>query len=457
MAGRDFAYEPVASDHHVKLRLDLLSAGHLAMCYLTALGLVLVCLIVACFAPAMFQTHKGDIYQCEHLPMYRHEDCFTEEQGQTFTPTWIGALRGVGPMSQFFVISADIHGGPEHNSTASISFELRLTVSLQAEISESESKEIIAAKPLTFEVTCKAGKSLCSTVFLAYEPYVEYNKYNVMISLTNWSRIEKWISDVEIKVRSVDPEFSRYQLWVKTTFFIAALLSGLIYTYQLCRAKVQRFSSETRGLILLSVSLVVFNDPFFSYSLYHPHYWVTTASVLCVVQFICVMGFFWALVLMEVNPQSWHSCAKWLLAVGLVLMACGLATVYVYSAVLMQNDPSYRLSEFPPEIWAFTVISLCLMGAYLVFLGFQTAKALPLLSNRTVRQKFLCYVNFCIAMFAGVCVASGLFQRLPSLGSFVLIVVSTFNLYVILLQALLVPTSIRLFMPSGIELSEGSK
>lgn len=453
MAGRDFAYEPVPSDTDVKLRLDLLSACHLGLCYLGTFTLILTCIIVASFAPAMFQTHQGDIYQCEHLPPYKHEDCFGESSGLALTPTWIGTLRGVGPMSQFFVISADIYGGPDRNSS-SVDFDLSLTVSLQAQISSSTSKEILAAKPLSFPVTCSADKRLCSSVFLGYEPYVEYSTYDVMISLTNWGRIDHWVEAIEIKVRSVTPSFSVYQLCVKSGFLVAAFVSAVVYLCQLCKAKVQHWSSETRCLFLLSLSLIFFNDPFYSYSLYHPHYLVTAASVVCVVQFLCVLAYFWALVLMEVNAQGWHSKCKGMLGLGLGVMGGSLAAVYVYSAVLMRNDPSYRLKDFHPAIWALSLVSVAMMGTYLIFLGVLTAKALPVLGQRTVRQRFLCIVNFIMAVFAGICVATGLFQRLPSLGSFVLIVISTFNLYVFLLQALLVPTSIRLTSQSNIELSE---
>ena len=453
MAGRDFAYEPVPSDTFVKLRLDLLSACRLGLCYLGTFALILTCIIIASFAPAMFRTHQGDIYQCSHLPPYKHEDCFGETAGLALTPTWIGTLRGVGPMSQFFVISADIYGGPELNSS-SVDFDLSLTVSLQAQISAAESKEILAAKPLSFPVTCSADKRLCSSVFLGYEPYVEYRTYDVMISLTNWGRIERWVEEIEIKVRSVAPNFSLYQLRVKSVFLLAAVVSAVVYLCQLCKAKVQRWSSETRCLFLLSLSLIVFNDPFYFYSLYHPHYLITAASVLCVVQFLCVLAYFWALVLMEVNTQAWHSKCKGVLGLGLAVMGGSLAAVYVYSAVLMRNDPSYRLADFPTAIWVLSLVSVAMMGTYLIFLAVLTVTALPVLGQRTVRQRFLCVINFIMAVFAGVCVATGLFQRLPSLGSFVLIVISTFNLYVFLLQALLVPTSIRLTSQSDIELSE---
>ena len=453
MAGRDFAYEPVPSDTYVKLRLDLLSACRLGLCYLGTLALILTCGIVASFAPTMFQTHRGEIYQCESLPQYKHEECFGETSSLALTPTWIGTLRKVGPMNQFFVISADIFGAPERNSS-SVDFDLRLTVSLQAEPSPSTSKEILAAKPLTFPVTCKAGTRLCSSVFLGYEPYVEFETYGLMIELTNWRMVESWMKEIDVKVRSVTKGFSVYQLVVKSCFLLAAVVSAAVYLLQLCNAKVQRWSSETRCLFLLTISLIAFNDPFFAYSLYHPHYLVTAASVLCVVQFLCVLAYFWALVLMEVNTQAWHGRCKAALGVGLGVMGGSLAAVYVYSAVLMRNDPSYRLTDFPPTIWALSLISVAMMGTYLVFLGVLTLKALPVLGQRTVRQRFLCVINFIMAIFAGVCVAAGFFQRLPSLGPFVLIVISTFNLYVFLLQALLVPTSIRLISQSNIELSE---
>lgn len=453
MAGRDFAYEPVPSDTYVKLRLDLLSSCRLGLCYLGTLALILTCGVIACFAPSMFQTHRGDIYQCKSLPQYKHDECFGDTSNLALTPTWIGTLRDVGPMNQFFVISADIFGAPERNSS-SVDFDLHLTVSLQAELSPSSSQEILAAKPLTFPVTCKADTRLCSSVFLGYEPYVEFKTYDLMIELTNWRMVDRWMNEIDVKVKSVAKSFSLYQLVVKSCFFLAAVVSAAVYLFQLCKAKVLRWSSETRCLFLLTISLIAFNDPFFAYSLYHPHYLVTAASVLCVVQFLCVLAYFWALVLMEVNTQAWHGKGKVALGAGLGVMGGSLAAVYVYSAVLMKNDPSYRLTDFPPTIWALSLISVATMGMYLVFLGVLTLKALPVLGQRTVRQRFLCIINFIMAVFAGICVAAGFFQRLPSLGPFVLIVISTFNLYVFLLQALLVPTSIRLISQSNIELSE---
>jgi multisubunit Na+/H+ antiporter MnhB subunit len=444
MEGFHFSYDPVPTDAMVKLRLDVISKPKLFALYLLAFSAFCLCFGLAFLSPDMFEEHQGAAYECQYVPNYTPDDCFPSSDSSAFLPLWIGRMQGVTPFSQFFIITADVYSGNGlvNSSTLSVSFELRLEMSLRAVVREGIYVDLIKSKAMSHTIRCYADNSKCETLFLGYEPYLDYNTYDIMIMFDNWSRVDTWVSEVNITVRSVTPAFSRYQLAVKYSFLALSLLSSLCYLYQILRLKVSHYTSETRNLALLSLSIVLFNDPLFLASLIKPDLGFTVVSVVSVVQFVVVLAYFWARVMLGIAPARREKWVKWGLGIGLLLLFAILTALYVYTSVQMKNDPSYRLSEFSPVFLSLAIAALALCGCYLLLLLVLTWRACPLLSLQSKRQRFLFYLNLGMAAFTIACIAAGFFQRLPSVGPFVLIVIAAYNIYVCLLQVLCVPSEI---------------
>jgi len=444
MASFQFSYDPVPTDAQVKLRLDVLSKPKLFALYLLAFAAFCLCFGLAFLAPAMFEKHQGAVYECQYVPNYNPEECFPNSDSAAFLPLWIGRMKDVTPFSQFFLITAEVYSGEGlvNSSTVSVSFELRLEMSLRAVVGEEKYVDLIKSKAISHTIRCYADSSKCDTLFLGYEPYLDYSTYDIMIMFDNWSRIDAWVSEVNITVRSVSPAFSRYQLAVKYCFLAASLLSSLCYLYQILRLKVSHYTAETRNLALLSFSIVLFNDPLFLGSLIKPALGFTVVSVVSVVQFVVILAYFWAGVMMGIAPIRREKWVKAGLGLGLVLLFALLTALYVYTAVQMKSDPSYRLSDFSPLFLGFAVTALFLCTLYLLLLLVLAWRACGLLSLQSKRQRFLFYLSLLMAVFTVACIGAGCFQRLPSVGPFVLIVTSAYNIYIGLLQALWVPSEI---------------
>lgn len=321
MAGFQFSYDPVQTDAYVKLRLDVISKPKLFGLYLVALGTFALCFGLAFLAPEMLERHQGAVYECQYIPNYNPEDCLPSTDSSAFLPLWIGRMMDVTPFSQFFIITADVYSGEGliNSSTLSVSFELRLEMSLRAVTAQDKYVELIRSKTITQTIKCAADNSKCETIFLGYEPYLDYSTYDVMILFENWSRVDNWISEVNVIVRSVTPSFSRYQLAVKYSFLGASLLSSICYLYQVLRLQVTHWTSETRILVLLSLSIVFFNDPLFLGSLITPTLAFTVISVLSVLQFVMLLAYFWAGVMLGIAPMRREKWVKRGLAAGLVV------------------------------------------------------------------------------------------------------------------------------------------
>lgn len=444
MASFQFSYDPVPTDAQVKLRLDVLSKPKLFAVYLLAFTAFCLCFGLAFLAPHMFERHQGAVYECQSVPTYDPEECFPASDSAAFLPLWIGRMKDVTPFSQFFIITAEIYSGEGlvNSSTVSVSFELRLEMSLRAVISEEKYVDLIKSKTVSHTIHCYGQSAKCDTLFLGYEPYLDYSTYDIMIMFDNWSRVDTWISEVNITVQSVSPAFSRYQLAVKYSFLAASLLSSLCYLYQILRLKVSHFTPETRNLALLSLSIVLFNDPLFLGSLIQPALAFTVVSVVSVVQFVVLLAYFWAGVMLGIAPIHREKWVKAALALGLAFLFVLLTALYVYTAVQMKNDPSYRLSDFSPAFLCFAVTALVLCTAYFLLLLVLAWRACSLLALQSQRQRFLFYLNLFMAVFTVACLGAGCFQRLPSVGPLVLIVTSAYNIYIGLLQALWVPSEI---------------
>ena len=442
MATANYDYQSIFSDTDAQMRLDTLSRWKLALIYFSALTAFAVCATGACFAPEMYEVHKGEIFQCKYLPEGNRTDCIkTEVGGRSYIPMWVGTLRDVGPMSQFLIISADVYSGSglQNISAVSIEFDMKLGISLRAELNEDASLEILKSKQVTHRISCGEEYTYCGSMFLGYEPFVEFSTYEVMISLNNWPKIESLVSRVDIRVRSVSERFSTFQLYVKCAFFAVSMVSLVFYLIQLRRSTVQKWSVETQSLVLLSLASLLFNDPFFGLSLNHPHVSLTALSVFCVIQFIGVLGYFWARVLMEIRPIPGKHVLEKALPVYLGVLCAALISLYVYSAVLMKSDPSYQFQDFPIGVVGIAVVSLGMTAVYIAWLCYLTFRAMPSIAQQTKRQRFLYLLNLGMAGFTTSCIAAGLLQRTPSIGPAVLIVVAAFNIYTILMQALLVP------------------
>ena len=440
-------YDLVPSDSQIQLRLDHLPRKALFSVYFTAFCLVLGCVFGAFFAPQAFGRLKGTVYRCGEGGVPGKEGGAMGTDGgcvpysTEFVPKWVGTLDDVSPMNQFFVIYVDVYRD-EVLAEASVmteEAELQLEVSLAGVIDSQESILLLPPTPKPYSILCPPHSPFCGSLFLGYQSYLDYPAYTITLKVSNWSEAGKWLQKLEVTVRAVREQFSTFQITVKYTFFALAVVCSLCYLYQVLTVKVEQWSTETRGLVILSCSVVVFNDPTYFLSVNYPNFALTAVSVLSNVQFVAVLAYFWVEIQLEIQPLRGNCSFRLWLGVYLWVFSLISTFVYLYADMTLKNDPSFHFSDFPPSFLLLISLNLALFIGYFLFFGWLTVRNARIIQNQTKRLQFICKFNVFLAVLTIIGVITGVFQRLPSVGRFVLVVEGVYNVYVALMQVLLAP------------------
>ena len=406
------------SEFSIKLRLEKLSRSQLFVWSCLFILVFTISTILSSFiAPSIMSDISVSVFKCSAT---NHRDCYSTTEVHE---VWQAIIPKTSRLSQFLYMSVT------PRSKKSIDFNLTM------EIEVLHDNQILQKRTKHKHVYCHKGT--CDSIQIFYIPYVEYKSYTVTIK--HKSPI---LSDsVKIDLLHVSEEFSKYQIIIKYTYFTISVFSFIQYLLLSLKIPHHLWGFESKILLPLGVSLVIFNEPLLLATIYYMSPLWSAVSVFSNSQFLAILLFFWFFQLHHFRDSKFNKVFIIIETLAIATLFCLSFYVYLYLHQELRNNPAYDwqndLSERYKEVFI-GIITICsILLAWIVALAVSAAAQIRKLSYRERIIKVLSLVMLGFT-FCGVFI--GAFQPLPRNSSFFLVYLSGFNLYVISLQFLYSPT-----------------
>ena len=216
--------------------------------------------------------------------------------------------------------------------TSAFGLNLVYTNTTEVSVSLASSNE---ERTIEVSAVYQCSEEECSQMLL-FVPFNEFPQYTVQGFVDGLGEFEFLV---------YNPEFTTYLLAFKTVLFVLSIASLGWYLHRLRQLPSNKWKFEQKLVLVLSGSLVLFNDPASWLLAYFPSLWTVAASGLCTTQFLAIVLASWMILFTRHNPIT----SKLLFYIGevalvtatyiLVCLAVGWALVqYV-------RDPTFNLSQ----------------------------------------------------------------------------------------------------------------
>jgi hypothetical protein len=169
---------------------------------------------------------------------------------------------------------------------------------------DKNGKEITVSSNDTMIINCPAKKEFCDPNLMILYPQIDYYYYKLEIYLYADVAELALVDGVKFTARSQNPKFTNFLLIFRYVWFAVSILGLFGYTWFYCRSGVRKMTFEHHYILILSISLVFFNDPIFGITLFYPSIATSIFSTVFVTQFVALLILFWIIMWRRMHLES---------------------------------------------------------------------------------------------------------------------------------------------------------
>jgi Wnt-binding factor required for Wnt secretion len=394
-----------------------------------------VCLAVVCFvccgcvalyqSPRIVNTYSLMISKCSAASTTL---CYNQETSEIYLLD-----IEVQKSNQFVYLQIEF----ESNDRIQSSLVLKFTVTGRL----GQSTHQLVETNQNVSISCE--NSNCDTVTLFYIPYISYTTYLVDLQIVGVIPTDS----IEFSLKCMNQNFIYFLLSVKYIFLMASIISYAYFVLAIKAIPYRYWSYQTKLVGIISISLIIFNEPLLYFNISFPGPEWSSVSVFCNVQFMAFLIIYWLGSLQQFTRFKYKKLAITIESVFIVILFTLVFLAYLYANVNLKYDPVYDWrSEFNETNKNIFIGVLVFTGLFILWIGVLTVWSFANFLTSDFREKIFKGSNTCMMVFTFVGIYFGSFQPIPSTATLFLISVGLFNIYFIMLQWLYTPS-----LPSYLE------
>ena len=407
------------------------------------LGIVILTVFyILAFAQASVVSRELGLEECDDLS--EHAQCFY--RAYEGPGGWSSGVKGMSRANNFIVLAVAPTRQPESlMQDQQFMFEYAASITGEDETAEFSRETVI--------FNCPALQLRCNPKALAIRNGISRGSYRLAVDFTPETDAMEYIQGLAFFIEYQNPSFTWY--FVTSRIVLLAVSALALVLYGLAYSKISREDAtfEHRSILMLSILLVLFNDPLYIITVLVPSFPLALISSLFIVMFLLALFLFWLVmlkrVLTEVNQVGTALIDLWK-KVYVGVFACILISMCVVLLVVYRFDYRYDLgNSWPPVMIVFWVFQSAMIIGFIVLTLITMCKAVTNYNNISNRGRVFIFMSlpFCynISMLTWMNGYSSLFTSGVPIAH--LMVVG--NLYVYLLQYFwrLAPEPMRLRAP----------
>ena len=117
-------------------------------------------------------------------------------------------------------------------------------------------------------------------------------------------------SKINTSILVVNPEFTKYTFLIRYVFFLLSVIGSVMYLWRLKKVPIEERIVEQKMVAMLSILLILFNDPFYPITILSPNPVSSYFSVFFVVNFIIFLLFFWIIFFDRIHLEDGEKQTK---------------------------------------------------------------------------------------------------------------------------------------------------
>ena len=410
-------------ENPIKVRLEYWRRNQLVAVMSIAIVSFVLCLIIAgVFAPEILKNKTALLIRC---PPGLAQNCISSSDEQVFTYTLVN-FNKLNQLLYFEML-------PQSDIT--INTTLNTNFTLTGSNDGTVSVILNTTKNITFE--CAGGS--CDSHRIFYLPYIYYDTYTLNYEVNNLIPVDQ----ITFTLTYINKEFTIFTLILKSVFLFLSIISQSIFFCRLRKIPFRFWSFHTRIILLMGISLIVFNEPLLGATIAFLDPGWSGLSVFCNVQFMACLILYWLYTLqhfLKINPICKVALA--VIEFAFMMMLLGLTIAfYLYVTLNYRYNPMFdwRTSSQLTDREILVAI-ICLLVVFALWILVLTVWGCFTCRGEPIRERVFRVLNTAMMIITFFAAGSGAFQPVPRTAIMLLVAVAVFNIYFMLMMCLYTPS-----------------
>jgi hypothetical protein len=197
-------------------------------------------------------------------------------------------------------------------------------------------------------VYCPEESVFCESKIFLFYPGLMFNDYLIRITILNEELYKSVIQKIDFMLFTHVSAYINFLLLIRYLCLIVSAVGLAYYASFYTRIPVELVSFEHQFILVLSIGLVLFNDPFYAITLLLPNAFFAFFSTVFVTGFIAMLIFFWMIMFerMSKEPVSLGTQLvqiKNVLPVGLLFFF--ITVIGMSATILTRFNPGMHLYD----------------------------------------------------------------------------------------------------------------
>jgi hypothetical protein len=197
-------------------------------------------------------------------------------------------------------------------------------------------------------VFCQEGSSYCDSKVFMFFPGLAFQDYLLRITILNEDLYQLILDNIHFSIFTHTNRYITFLLLLRYSSLIMSVIGLFYYLSFYSKTPKGLLTFEHDFILILSIALVLFNDPFNGITLVFPNVFFTFISTLFVSGFVSLLVFFWFVMFERIykeplslntdiiGPANLIPCC----ILFLILLASGLT-----ATILTRFDPGMHIYE----------------------------------------------------------------------------------------------------------------
>lgn len=292
----------------------------------------------------------------------------------------------------------------------------------------------------TIQVNCPQGQEYCDTNVLILYPELEFRNYMITVQFMLDPSISQLVDGILFSGKTQNDKYTTYLMVYRYVLLAISILFCLAYVVFYCKTPKTQITFEHRFILLLSLSVVIFNDPVFAVTIFSPTIAAATFSVIFVMQFVGFLVVFWIVMWRRMHREPVSSSSKeanwmaWLLGfIVFVMLTIAGSAASVYTRI----DPGVHPYTSRPVLYSvFLYITVALCAILLIGLLYHSYQIYKSWNQVIARHRFFFQWSLMMVVIMFALLVAGLYTAYSASGIQIMILFLMCNFYVIMLQIL---------------------
>ena len=251
------------------------------------------------------------------------------------------SLAGLEPINSYIIVSGKFILNSSTKLKETQNFKVTVNSKLKSPTGAFKNEKIRNDKIV---VMCYNSTRTCDVNNFVIVTGLDSRDYEIGINFDFLNDDRNQFSGTQIQVMTANKAYNAFSILIRLIFCLLSIVSLIVFCCQNSKCRDPKVRFERNLILLISVFLILYNDPMFVFTILYPSYFLLTISTMFQMSFYMFLLYFWMVMWWQIKIGSSQSVSK-------TVHFCSLTiSFFIFVLIVIQSIIQDLFFLFKPAI-----------------------------------------------------------------------------------------------------------